>query len=57
MARTVPVPFRGGADPPLQSSVPTPTRWSLASTLGPCSAKRAAASSVVNPSARVFSNA
>ena len=36
-----------------QSSLPIPARWSLASTLGPYSAKRSAASPAVSPSARV----
>ncbi len=38
-----------------QSSLPNPARWSFASTLGPYSARRVAASLSVSPSARVFS--
>ena len=37
-----------------QSSSGNPGRWSFASTFGPCSARRASASSSVNPSGRVF---
>ena len=40
-----------------ESNRPTPGRRSFASTLGPCSASREAASSEVRPPGRVFSRA